>query len=132
MTSRMKNRTWLGLGLLLLATACDDKSETTPPDASVEAGRGGNGGKGSAGKAGGAGKGGASGGAAGDGEDAGESPADAGKDASVSCQGDKGCYSCEPKEPEQFLNRCTDSQCEAFDNEKRLPLYNHGDLPKLP
>jgi hypothetical protein len=129
MTYRMKNLGWLGLTVLLLAAACGDDAEATPPDASAEAGKGGKGGKGGSGGRAGSG---GTGGSVGEADDAGQSPADAGKDSGTSCEGDKGCYSCEAKEPAQFLNHCTDSQCEAFDNEKRLPLYNHGDLPQLP
>jgi hypothetical protein len=43
-----------------------------------------------------------------------------------------GCFSCEPATTEHFLNACTDSQCSAFDNEDRLPLFNGGDLPPVP
>jgi hypothetical protein len=150
MALRMKKWTWLSLGMtaLLWSVACgSDKSEAAPPDIAGRAGKGGSEAKagtgastsdkaGSGGKAGGsdhAGSGNSvnAGHGAGAGGAAGEAGA-AGKDAAASCDGKDGCYSCEPKEQTQYLNQCSDSQCEGFDNEKRLPLYNHGDLPALP
>lgn len=50
------------------------------------------------------------------------------------CLGPDGCWSCEPVQPEQVLNRCTDADCEPFDNSpKRLPLIGRdGSLPPIP
>lgn len=58
--------------------------------------------------------------------------ADASPDASPSCTSDAGCFVCEPIELVDFLNACTDSTCQPFDNVARLPLYNNGALPPLP
>ena len=64
--------------------------------------------------------------------------ADAGPDASAdaepdaNCHGDGGCYACAPQTTTEFLNHCTNGQCTPFDNEARLPLYNHGSLPPAP
>lgn len=39
----------------------------------------------------------------------------------------------EPSTPEEFLVRCTDSTCRAFDNAGRLGLYRPGEpLPEVP
>jgi hypothetical protein len=148
MALQMKNWTWLSLGMtvLLCSIACgSDKREAAPPDSVSHAGKGGSEAKagtgasgsgkaGSGGKAGAGGKAGSGGSAtAGHGAGAGGGAAgEAGKDPATSCDGKDGCYSCEPKEQTHYLNQCSDSQCEGFDNEKRLPLYNHGDLPALP
>jgi len=47
--------------------------------------------------------------------------------------GADGCFNCpEDGEVEQWLNRCVDSECAPFDND-RLPLLNpDGTLPLLP
>jgi hypothetical protein len=65
--------------------------------------------------------------------------ADAAGDAAVECFLPTGnppnCFQqdvCEPAQPTEFLNGCTDGQCIAFDNVARLPLYNNGTLPPLP
>jgi hypothetical protein len=58
--------------------------------------------------------------------------ADASPDAPPSCTSDAGCFVCEPVTTPDFLNACTDSTCIPFDNEARLPRYNHGNLPPLP
>lgn len=52
-------------------------------------------------------------------------------DAGVDCDDPSGCYACEPRVNEQFLNRCTDSDCAAFNNQARLPLFADP-LPPLP
>lgn len=55
-------------------------------------------------------------------------------DVPVSCDGPDGCFDsavCEPDETLEFLNQCTSSDCEPFDNEDRLPLYADP-LPPLP
>lgn len=48
--------------------------------------------------------------------------------------GADGCFNCpENKKTVQWLNRCSDSDCEPFDNKARLPLLNEdGSLPDLP
>ena len=48
------------------------------------------------------------------------------------CDGPNGCYNCAPTTNDQFLNACTDATCVPFDNERRLPRYNGGDLPPIP
>ena len=94
---------------------------------SASAGKGGAGGKSgsgaSAGKGGASGKGGSGGkgGAAGSDEDAG-----------MSCEGEKGCYACEPKSDEQYLNACTDAVCNVYDNSKLKKLGSDGKLPPIP
>jgi hypothetical protein len=124
-TNKLK-LTSLALGLCVLwgATACDDES-TDSPDSGAEGGRvsrAGSGGKGGAG-----GKGGESGDAGS--EDEAGSGGSGGKGGSGSTNE---CFDGEPEEVEQFLNRCTDSECEAFDNAERLPLLEDGELPPLP
>jgi|GEM_PF-6357704 hypothetical protein len=125
-TNKLKLASWaLGLCVLLGATACDDES-TDSPDSGAEGGRvsrAGSGGKGGAG-----GKGGESGDAGS--KDEGGSGGKGGAGGSGS--GDDECFDGEPEEVEQFLNRCTDSECEAFDNAERLPLLEDGKLPPLP
>jgi len=117
---------WLTVVLLmstLTFAACgDDDPKDDEPDAGEEAGRGGRGGR--------AGRGG-SGGAGGADDDAGAAGT-GGKAGSGSSEGPNGCYEGEPKESIQYLNRCTDSECEPFDNDERLPLLVDGKLPSLP
>lgn len=50
------------------------------------------------------------------------------------CAGPEGCYDCEPTEPAQILNHCTDANCEPFPNtQERLPLLGaDGSLPPIP
>jgi hypothetical protein len=117
------------------AAACDDSTDSTGDDNTggtvSRAGSGGKGGKGGAGGEGGK-----------DAADAGEkdasseeggkggSSSDAGSDSG---SGDDSCFKGEPKETVQFLNQCTDSECEPFDNAERLPLLEaDGKLPPLP
>jgi hypothetical protein len=61
---------------------------------------------------------------------------DASRDAPASCVDPiTGCFKtdvCDPVQLDDFLNACTTAQCIQFDNEARLPLYNHGTLPPLP
>ncbi|WNG56361.1 hypothetical protein F0U59_17520 [Archangium gephyra] len=45
--------------------------------------------------------------------------------------GPPGCFLGEPSSEEQFLNRCTNSQCIPFDNCARLGLCNGAALPPL-
>jgi hypothetical protein len=48
--------------------------------------------------------------------------------------GEDGCFNC-PQDGElgQWLNRCSDSDCEPFDNQARLPLLEaDGSVPALP
>jgi hypothetical protein len=49
----------------------------------------------------------------------------------ASCSSDAGCV-CILQSANDYLNQCTSSQCAPFDNEARLPLYNHGALPAVP
>lgn len=53
-------------------------------------------------------------------------------DIDEECLGDDGCYACPPETPLQVLNACSDSDCSPFDNVKRLPLLEGGQLPPLP
>lgn len=50
------------------------------------------------------------------------------------CVGPDGCFACEPVQPTEFLNACSDATCEAFPNtSERLPLLERdGTLPPLP
>jgi hypothetical protein len=48
----------------------------------------------------------------------------------TTCIGPDGCFLC-PDETLEFLNQCTDSACQPFDNVARLPLYADP-LPPLP
>jgi hypothetical protein len=141
------NRSSLSHGLYLLVaslatgTACSS-SETDPipttPIVVTDSGAGGApGSRGSPGTGGQATGGGGSGGSdteggAGAGGDAGIADVvnDQGPiviDAST-CNSDGGCV-CILKTTTDFLNQCSGSQCAHFDNEGRLPLYNHGVLP---
>jgi hypothetical protein len=61
-----------------------------------------------------------------------DAAADASPDAAPSCTSAAGCFVCTPVELVEFLNACTDSSCQPFDNAARLPLYNNGVLPPLP
>jgi len=123
----------LALVSLLTWTACGDDDSSNDSDAGEDAGRGGRGGR--AGRSGSGGKGGSGedddAGTAGKAGGAGKAGA-GGKDPGKNCEGPEGCYSCEPKETLQYLNHCTDSECEPFDNATRLPLLKDGKLPALP
>jgi hypothetical protein len=136
-------RNLLGLALIIALSGhaligCGDDSNDSPSgdEDGGTAGKGGTGGSGGRGGAGGksgsgatAGKGGA-GGAGGKGGAGGAAGSD--DDAGVSCEGEKGCYSCEPKSYEQFLNSCTDAVCNAYDNSKLKKLGSDGALPPIP
>jgi len=115
----------LVLGANLAACGDDDDSDATPEIGSQagRASRAGRGGGGAGGDTAAAGK--AAGGAGG------SSGGSAGKN-SESCDGPEGCYSCEPSSTVQYLNRCTESECEPFNNKERLPLLVDGKLPDLP
>ncbi|MDI1449813.1 hypothetical protein [Polyangium sp. 6x1] len=45
--------------------------------------------------------------------------------------GGEACFSGEPTNDEQFLNKCTDATCVDFDNCARLGLCNGAALPSL-
>lgn len=109
----------LGLCALLGSAACGDDETTDSPDSGAEGGR--------VSRAGSGGKGGSGGKDVAD--DAGAP--EGGKGGSGS-SGDGECFDGEPKKTEDFLNRCTDSECEPFDNAERLPLLKDGKLPPLP
>lgn len=112
-----------GLCALLGAVGCDDDA-SEPSDNGSEGGRvsrAGSGGRGGAGGAGGEGP-----------ADAGEAQAGGGSGGQGGSAGDGECFDGEPEDTEQFLNRCTDSECEPFDNAERLPLLDNGKLPPLP
>jgi hypothetical protein len=49
-----------------------------------------------------------------------------------SCTGDAGCYACQPKTTDEFLNACTDATCKHFDNSRCTMLSPDGGLPTLP
>lgn len=118
------------LSLLLLAaapvwTACDDDEASDTPK-TQDAGRAARAGRGGSGEAG------AAAGKAGGSAGKGAGGASGGKASSDSCEGPKGCYSCDPQESTHYLNHCTESECEPFDNAARLPLLEDGKLPPLP
>ena len=137
------------IGLLLVVSAlvfggvaCKSSNEASPSDdgGSATAGKGG----GSGGKAGGGGggNGGTSGGNQGgsgggnqggtSGGQAGTGGGQAGTGGGGPCGSQNGSFAGTPKTDKQFLNHCTNSQCEPFDDEARLPLFNHGNLPAVP
>lgn len=99
-----------------VAVACDSTNDNPKPPTFTTSASSSSSGQGGAGGAGGNG---------------GEAGA-AGAGGSPNCAGPNGCYACPPKETDQYLNACTDSQCSPFDNVTRLPLYNGGNLPPLP
>ncbi len=128
------------LGLAIAALGCKGStSENTPgsdggpgspnsKDGSTTAGSGG-GGKGGHG-GGGAG----SSGSSGNGDDGGGLP-DGAADGHVGdpCKGPHSCWNCAATSDPQYLNHCTNSQCEPFDNKARLLGYDkNGKLPALP
>jgi hypothetical protein len=48
-------------------------------------------------------------------------------------RGEDGCYNCPVKgEFEQWVNRCVDSDCVPFDNDRVTQLKSDGSLPPLP
>jgi hypothetical protein len=58
-------------------------------------------------------------------------------DSAISCTGfdfDAGvCFPCPPTKTIEFLNACDDATtCVAFDDKKRVPLYEGGSLPPVP
>lgn len=56
----------------------------------------------------------------------------AGKAGSAGSDDADACIA-KPTRSADFARRCTDSQCEPFDNEERLPLYEKGEpLPEVP
>lgn len=112
----------LGLCVLVGATACDDDS-TVAPESGAEAGRVSRAGSGGNGNTGGKADAGS--------PDAGEAEAGSGGSRGRESS-DDACFDGVPEETKQFLNRCTDSECEPFDNAKRLPLLEDGELPALP
>jgi hypothetical protein len=132
MNNLLKNLSWLSLALALCALpvyGCGDDSGDDDDNGGSNADDGGAG-KGGAGK-GGAGTGGDKDGGAGKG-------GDAGPDAGT---GDEDCYAGKEKTTdEQFLNQCSDSQSEKFDNAERIKfelpngeLWKPGDdLPEVP
>ena len=127
-----KQSAWWMIALLVSAlswTACgDDDSSSDDKDAGEQAGRSGRAGRGGSGGKGGKGSDDEDGGVAGP---AG-SKASAGKGGSGGAGGSGSCYDGEPKQTSQYLNRCTDSECEPFDNKARLPLLDGDKLPPLP
>lgn len=46
------------------------------------------------------------------------------------CKGANGCFACKPADNLQHLNSCAEG-CQPFDNTKRLPGYQPGQLPPL-
>jgi hypothetical protein len=52
----------------------------------------------------------------------------------ANCFGDAGCFACEPKNTDQFLNQCSGSQCSKFDDKTRIPssVWDGGALPTVP
>jgi hypothetical protein len=61
-----------------------------------------------------------------------KSASGAGKGGSAGSDDEAACVA-KPTKSADFAKRCTDSQCEPFDNEERLPLYEKGKpLPEVP
>ena len=52
----------------------------------------------------------------------------------ANCFGDGGCFNCAPKTNDQFLNRCSGTQCSKFDDRARIPtsVWDGGALPPVP
>jgi hypothetical protein len=52
----------------------------------------------------------------------------------ANCFGDGGCFACPPRTNDQFLNRCSGSQCSKFDDKTRIPssVWDGGALPPVP
>ena len=142
MTDRMRTFHGLLLTVTLSAfalVACgDDDDEATPPeqqdggDSTDNGGRGGKGGgkagNGSAGSGSEAGDGGVTDGGSDD-PAAGEGGGGTGGSDSAGNGGESGSEaSCidDPEEGTDFLNRCSESQCEPFDNEDRVPRLAEG------
>lgn len=147
-----------GLGVALLASAllvgCGSDDNDSPSQPTVTGGTGNSGGSnsGSGGKGGKGGTGsGAEGGDDGSGgaNDSGGSNNSGGTSNSggsnnsggtggteqptQDCEAEEvdGCWIC-PQEPEHFLTQCTDSECEPFDNEERIPHLNEdGTVPDV-
>ena len=67
-------------------------------------------------------------------DSSGDGSDDNGSESGTNCEGPDDCYACTPSEPTQFLNACTDAECEPFPNtQERLPLIGaDGTLPPIP
>lgn len=145
-------RTWSyavlgGLCLLLALQGCgdDDNENPKPPVIEPEGGSGGSsptggkagsggktdgggdneGGTGNEGPVGGSGAVGAVGGEGGGGQFVPE--------CDLPELGDDGCFNCPDNGVvEQWLNRCLDTDCEPFDNDRLPQLESDGSLPDLP
>ncbi len=121
----------LALGPLQLA-ACGDDGETAPPDNSNDGGDRDGGPRAGRSGSGGSGGGTSDGGVPDSGPQAG-SRADAGApDGGIPDSGSDASTPACPEDPQtnqEFLNRCTDSQCEPFDNQERIehPDYVEGE-----
>lgn len=58
-------------------------------------------------------------------------PRDAG--TSSGCVGPDGCFSCEPEQPVEFLNACTEAECVPYDNAQiEHLLLEDGSVPPVP
>lgn len=136
-----------GLGLLLALQGCgDDGDENAKPPVIGDAGSGGsNNTSGSGGKSGGGKSGGGTdneggtdntgntGGTGATGAVGGEGGSPFVPECNLPELGEDGCFNCpENGQTEQFLNRCLDTDCEPFDNDRLPQLEADGSLPDLP
>ena len=101
------------LALVLSLNACSESSDPTPPNNNFKVDSGAATDTGIA--------------------DTGEVTVDTGT-PDANCFGDGGCFACDPKVTEQFLNRCSGSQCSKFDEKARIPssVWDGGALPAVP
>lgn len=134
-----------GLGLLLALQGCGDDDDKNPtPPVIGDAGSGGsNNTSGTGGKSGGgtANEGGTdntgnignTGGTGATGAVGGEGGSPFVPECNLPELGEDGCFNCpENGQTEQFLNRCLDTDCEPFDNDRLPQLEADGSLPDLP
>jgi hypothetical protein len=133
-----------GFGLALVASTlligCGSDDNDSPSQPTVtgvggsNSGSGGKGGSGSTGEGGDDGNGGTNNsGGTNDNGGTSNSGGTGGTTAMQDCEAEEvdGCWIC-PQEPEQFLTQCTDSECEPFDNEERIPRLNEdGTVPDV-
>jgi hypothetical protein len=63
-----------------------------------------------------------------------ETAIDSGTPDTANCVGEAGCFNCKPTTNEQFLDKCTSSECSPFDDKSRIPTstWDGGKLPAVP
>jgi hypothetical protein len=125
------------MAALALGSGCSDDNENPSPGNNVIGGTTGNGGSGN--KAGSSGKAGSATDAGGDGtgNESGSSNVGAGgrggnpiPECKLPETGEDGCFNC-PETDLEYLNRCADGDCVAFDNARLSKLNADGSLPPL-